>query len=85
VHNSPASHSSLSEYTDYILYNPEANENTLLSEYLQARRGQDVSLIVYSMVTQETREVSVSLRPQGTTTREIIGADLKFERFTDSH
>lgn len=51
VHNGPASHSSLAEYTDYILYNPEANENTLLSEYLQARKGQDVSIIVYSMVT----------------------------------
>ena len=51
MHNSPASHSSLAEYTDFILYNPEANDNTLLSEYLQARKGQDVSLIVYSMVT----------------------------------
>ena len=51
MHNSPASQSSLAEYTDFILYNPEANDNTLLSEYLQARKGQDVSLIVYSMVT----------------------------------
>jgi hypothetical protein len=33
------------------MYNPEANENTLLSEYLQERRGQEVSFFVYSMVT----------------------------------
>ena len=36
------------------------------------------------MVTQETREVTIAVKG-GTTTREIIGADLRFERYTDVH
>lgn len=37
------------------------------------------------MIMQEAREVTLTLREQGTTTREMLGADLKFERFTDVH
>ena len=83
IHNSPSSEASLAPYLDFLLYNP-TDKQILLSEYLQGHRGQQVPFKVYNMVTQETREVTIAVKG-GTTTREIIGADLRFERYTDVH
>jgi len=66
------------------MYNPEANDNTLLSEFLEGKVGSEIGLMVYNMVRQETREVKITPR-QGKNTRERLGADVKFEKFDDIH
>jgi hypothetical protein len=49
--NGPAEKYGLREYVDYIMYNPEVNQKVLLSEYLRAKAGQEVTLVVYNMVS----------------------------------
>ena len=73
------------------MYNPEVNENILLSEFLQISRGQEIELDVFNMITEETRSVTIkpkvipSLPNAKHSSKELIGADLRFERFEDSH
>ena len=40
----PAYEAGLEEYLDYILYNPQANDNTLFSEYLLKNLGKEIKL-----------------------------------------
>ncbi len=72
------------------MYNPEANQNVLLSEYLGSKVGQEVSLVVYNFISQETREVKfvtneIPNKASNPTSRMLIGSDLKFDRFDDAH
>lgn len=65
----------------------------MLSERLKQSLGKPVELEVYSMLTQEIRKVEVI--PQATSeqiliadklsSKDLIGVELKFEKYTDVH
>lgn len=77
-------------YLDFILYNPEDNDQVLLSEYLQNSLESSVSLLVYNLVDQESREISIRPRLMSKsdsllTAKNLTGAEVKFERYDDAH
>jgi hypothetical protein len=79
----------LQEVLDFILYKPEANNNLLLSEYLHANLNKSIILDVYNMVTQEIRDVYfnpvLSKENLNLTSRDLIGVELKYEKYDDAH
>ncbi|TNV74027.1 hypothetical protein FGO68_gene6471 [Halteria grandinella] len=87
--DSPASHAGLQPYLDFILYNPEANDQTLLSEFLQNSLETPLTLTIYNFINQQTR--TVTLTPKLTkhdsilSARSLIGTEVRFERFDDLH
>ena len=57
--NSPAAKANLQPYLDYILYNPEMNDNVLFSEFLFKNLTKPLTLSVYNLASRETRDVTM--------------------------
>ena len=75
------------------MYSPEESGNVLLSEKLKSSLGKPVILTVYNMITQEKREVEVIpranseqiLKADDLSSKDLIGVDLRFEKYDDVH
>jgi len=56
---SPAAKANLQPYLDFILYNPEMNDNVLFSEFLFKNLTKEVTLSVFNLVSRESRDVTI--------------------------
>eukprot|EP00347_Sterkiella_histriomuscorum_P001373 403372282 len=82
--NSPAERSSLCEFSDFILYSPDENNNELFSEYLFKTLTKPIILKVYNMLTQSERDVEIIPKKLDQSTN-YLGAELQFEEYQNIH
>ncbi|CDW87852.1 UNKNOWN [Stylonychia lemnae] len=81
---SPAEKAGLLEFFDFILYNPELNNGELLSELFFKNMTKEVELEVYNFMTSSVRKVKIVPKKLANS-QNYIGADLKFENYTNAH
>ena len=67
----------MQEYLDFVIYNPEMNQNKLFSEYLKENLFKEITLTVYNLAEQETRLVKITPTIQKDSAS-LIGAEYKF-------
>ena len=63
IPNSPADLAGIEPQIDFIKYYPMRHKNKLFVEYLTENAGNSINLVVYNIISQDTRIVKIELPP----------------------